>query len=117
MLKMLPALAALAAAAAIVTPTVSQAQETRSERVTYADLDLASGAGQARLQDRIAFAAKSVCDAGSYTDVVMMPLVRACRSSAIASAQPAFSAAVAAATGRHGTVTVLDGASLVVTRK
>jgi UrcA family protein len=117
MLKMLPALAALAAATALVTPTVSQAQEARSERVTFADLDLASGAGQARLQNRIAFAAKNVCDAGRFTDIGMMPLVLACRDDAIAGAQPAFKAAVAAAADHRGTVTVLDGASLVVTRK
>jgi UrcA family protein len=117
MLKMLPALAAITAAAALVVPTVSQAQETRSERVTYADLDLASNAGQARLQNRIAFAARSVCDAGSYTDIGMMPIVLACRSDAIAGAQPSFKAAVAAAVDHRGTVTVLDSASLVVTRK
>lgn len=116
MLKMLPALVAVAAAAALVTPTVSQAQDTRSERVSYADLDLATGAGQAQLQRRIGFAAKSVCDAGSYTDLTMMPIVRACRQSAISGAQPAYHAAVAAAEHR-GTVTVLDTASLIVTRK
>jgi UrcA family protein len=117
MLKMLPALAAMTAAAALVVPTVSQAQDTRSERVTYADLDLASNVGQARLQTRIAFAAKSVCDAGAYTDIAMMPIVRECRSDAIAGAQPAFKAAVAAAQDHRGTVTVLDSASLIVTRK
>lgn len=116
MLKMLPALAAFAAAATLVTPTVSQAQETRSERVSYADLDLATGAGQVQLQRRIGFAAKSVCDAGSYTDLAMMPIVLACREAAISDAQPAFHAAVASAEHR-GTVTVLDTASLVVTRK
>ena len=117
MLKMLPALAALATAVTLLVPTVSQAQETRSARVTYGDLDLTSSAGQGRLQHRIAFAAKSVCDAGSYTDIGMMPIVLACRNEAIAGAQPAFKAAIAAATDRRGTVTVLDGASLVVTRK
>ena len=116
MLKMLPALAALAAASTLLVPTVSQAQDTRSERVTYGDLDLASSAGQGRLQARIAFAARSVCDAGSYTDIGMMPLVLACRSDAIAGAQPAFKAAIGAAEHR-GTVTVLDSASLIVTRK
>jgi len=117
MLKMLPALAAVAAATALLTPTVSQAQDTRSKRVTYADLDLASSAGQDRLRTRIAFAAKSVCDAGSYTDIGMMPLELACRDEAIAGAQPAFKAAVAAASDHRGTVTVLESASLVVTRK
>ena len=117
MMKMLPALAAVATAAALLVPTASQAQDTRSERVTYADLDLASSAGQGRLRARIAFAAKNVCDAGRYNDMTMMPLVLACRSDAIASAQPAFKTAVAMATEHRGTVTVLDTASLVVTRK
>jgi hypothetical protein len=46
----------------------------------------------------------------------MAPLVLACRDGAIAGAEPAFKAAVAAAEHR-GTVTVLDSASLIVTRK
>ena len=40
MLKTLPALAALAAATALVVPTVSQAAEQNSVRVSYADLNL-----------------------------------------------------------------------------
>jgi UrcA family protein len=112
MLKTIPAFAALLVTSALVTPTVTQAQETRSARVSYADLNLASSAGQGRLQSRIAFAAWSVCDAGSYTDVVLMPIVQTCRSGAIAAAQPAYEAAVASA--RHGTVEVLGSAALIV---
>jgi UrcA family protein len=84
--------------------------------VTYGDLDLASSAGQGRLQQRIVIAAHSVCDPGNLSDMTMTKIVLACRSDAIGGAQPAFQTAVAAAEHR-GTVDVLDGASLVVTRK
>ncbi len=114
MLKMLPALAALAAASALLVPTVSKAQDTRSTRVSYADLDLASAAGQDVLQKRIAYGAMIVCDGGFY-DATEMPLALACRSDAIAGAEPAFKAAVAAAT-LHPSVTVGVGAALIVSR-
>jgi UrcA family protein len=116
MLKFMSAMAAVAVAATLVVPTVSQAQDTRSTRVHYADLDLASNAGQTALQRRIAFAARIVCENGDARDLTMAPLVLACRDGAIAGAEPAFKAAVAAAEHR-GTVTVLDSASLIVTRK
>ena len=64
MLKTLPALAALAVATALVVPTVSQAAETTSVRVSYADLNLGTDFGQNRLQRRIAFAASQVCGTG-----------------------------------------------------
>ena len=115
MVKLLPALAALTAATALVFPTVSQAQDARSARVSYADLDLASKAGQDRLQHRIGYAAIGVCDPADNVDMEYLLVVRECRTGAIASAQPAFHAAVAAAE-RRGTVTVLDTASLVVSR-
>ena len=44
-----------------------------------------------------------------------MSIGKACRSGAIAGAQPAFEEAVANA--RHGTVTVLGASSLIVTAK
>lgn len=112
MLKTFSAVAALLVTSALVTPTVTDAQETRSARVSYADLNLASSAGQAQLQRRIAFAARGVCDDGGYTDFIMMPIVLSCRNAAMAMAQPAYEAAVASA--RHGTVEVLDGAALIV---
>lgn len=115
MVKMLPALAALTVATALVVPTVSQAQDTRSARVSYADLDLASNVGQDRLQRRIVYAAKSVCETADVLDLDFTAVVKECRTDAIAGAQPAFHEAVAAAE-RRGTVTVLDTASLVVSR-
>jgi UrcA family protein len=113
MLKTLPALAALLAASALLTPTVSQAAEAGYVRVSYADLNLATDFGQDRLQRRIAFAAETVCGPADHRDVPFTQRVRECRSGTIADAQPAYQAAVNAT--RHGTVEVLDGAALIIT--
>lgn len=114
MLKTFSALAALAAASAIVVPTVSNAEQILSVRVPYSDLNLASRAGQDTLTSRISGAAKYVCE-GDLNTIDAISAVFACRSDAVASAQPAYRAAVAEAT-RHGTVTVLESASLVVAK-
>jgi len=113
MLKTLPALAALAAAAALVVPTVSQAAERTSARVSFADLNLGTNFGQHKLQRRIAFAAQTVCDPTDGIDRNFVRAVAECRSGAIADAQPAYRAAVAKAL--HPSVTVLEATSLVVT--
>jgi len=113
MLKTLPALAALAAATALVVPTISQAAERTSVRVSYADLNLATEFGQSKLQRRISFAAELVCDTTDPLNLGFARAVADCRGGAIAGAQPAFAAAVAAA--RHPSVTVLDATALVVT--
>jgi len=114
MLKTLSALASLVAASAIVVPTVSHAEDTRSVRVPYSDLNLASGLGQGTLRQRISTAARSVCD-GELPTVDFMPGAFACRADAIAAVRPAYEAAVAEAT-RHGTVTVLESAALIVAK-
>jgi UrcA family protein len=113
MLKTFPALAALLVASAFVAPTVSQAADTNSVRVSYADLNLASDSGRDSLQSRIAFAAETVCGPADHRDVPFTQDVRECRVNTIADAQPAFQAAVNSA--RHGTVEVLDGAALIIT--
>jgi UrcA family protein len=113
MLKTLPALAALAVAAALVVPTVSQAAERTSARVSYADLNLGTNFGQHKLQRRIAFAAETVCDPTDRIDLNFVRAVAECRSGAIADAQPAYQAAVARAL--HPSVTVLEATALVVT--
>ena len=113
MMKTLPALAALVAASALLTPTVSQAAETDSVRVSYADLNLATGFGQDRLQTRIAFAAETVCGPADHRDVPFAQKVRECRTNTIADAQPAYQEAVNSV--RRGTVEVLDGAALIIT--
>jgi len=113
MFKTFPALAALAVASALLVPTVSQAEDQTSVRVTYADLDLAKSIGQQRLQHRIAFAAERVCGVADARDLNYTRAVGDCRSETVAVAQPAFQMAVARAL--HPSVTVLEAASLVVT--
>jgi UrcA family protein len=112
MLKTLPAVAALVVASALVVPTVSQAAEQDSVRVTYADLNLASDFGQQRLQGRIAFAASVVCGPADHRDVPFLQAVGECRTATIADAQPSYQAAIRSA--RHGEVEVL-GAALIIT--
>ena len=112
MVKTLPALAALVVASALVMPTVSQAAEQNSVRVTYADLNLATNFGQQRLQGRIAFAASVVCGPADHRDIPFIEAVGECRTATIADAQPAYQAAIASA--RHGEVEVL-GAALIIT--
>jgi UrcA family protein len=112
MLKALPALAALAIASALVIPTVSGAAEKSSVRVPFADLNLTTGVGRTKLQHRVAFAARLVCDTASPLDLKFEREVEGCRNGAIAAAQPAITAAIGNA--RHPSVEVLDGAALIV---
>ncbi len=114
MLKAIPMAAALVAAAALVVPTVSRAADANSVRVSYADLNLASNAGQRSLQRRIIFAARIVCELEDSREVSVAIATNRCRSGAIASAQPAFEAAIASS--RHGVVLVGEGAALIVSR-
>lgn len=109
-MKIIPALASLIVASTLVVPTVSLANESRSARVSYADLNLGSALGQHTLQRRISFAARTVCDIEDSRELALATATNLCRSDAIASAQPAYDAAVSAAL--HGTVTV--GAALIV---
>ena len=113
MLKTITAFAAVIAATTLVLPTVAQAAEPNSVRVTYADLNLASQLGQQTLQHRIVRAARIVCVYDDGRDVDLNIETNACRSDAIARTQPDYAAAVNSA--RRGSVTVLDAASLIVT--
>lgn len=113
MLKLIPALGALALSAILLVPTATQAEETNSVRVSYGDLDLASIVGRQKLQHRIASAAKSVCDTADVRDLAMADAIRECRATAIADAQPAYQAAVEQML--HPSVTVLGATALVVT--
>jgi len=115
MLKTLPALAALAIASALVIPTVSTAAERTSVRVSYADLNLTTGFGQNKLQHRVAFAARLVCDTASPLDLKFQREVDGCRSDTIAAAQPAIVAAISKS--RHPSVEVLDGAALIISSR
>jgi UrcA family protein len=113
MFKAISALGAVALASLFIAPTVSQAEETNSVRVSYADLNLSSGTAQQTLQRRIAGAARTVCVIEDSREIALRTATNACRSDAIASAQPAYEMAVAAA--RRGTVIVGAGAALIVT--
>ena len=113
MLKTIPALAALGISAALLIPTLSQAAESRSVRVSYADLNLASDAGANSLERRITFAARVACQIEDSKMMGVQATTDLCRSDAIEGARPAYEAAVAAA--RHGTVTVGGAAALIVT--
>jgi UrcA family protein len=121
MLKSLVALGAVAAASALLVPTVVFANpmsanddvEHVSKAVQYGDLNLAEAKGVYRLKRRINYAAEAVCGTPRSLDIQFNTAPRRCISGAVASAQPAFDAAVAAA--RNPTVTVTYGASLIVT--
>jgi UrcA family protein len=115
MLKTISAVAALVIASALVAPTVSQAAEANSVRVSYADLNLATNFGQTKLQRRITYAARLVCDTADPRDLKFVRATAECRDGAVADAQPAYLAAVKAA--RHGTVEVLDGAALIISAR
>ncbi len=115
MQKTITAFAAVFVATSLVLPTVSQAAEPNSVRVSYADLNLASAPGQQILEHRIVRAAKIVCIYDDGKDVDLALETNACRSDAIAGARPAYAAAVNAA--RRGSVTVMDAAALIVTAR
>lgn len=113
MLKTVAAFAAVVAATALVAPTVGQAQELASATVSYADLQLASPAGQTVLMRRINHAAEDVCEVGISREYGRVHAAELCRVGAVADARPAYFAAIESAT--HGTVTVLDSSALIVT--
>ena len=92
MLKTISALAALAVASALVAPTVSQAEEPNSVRVSFADLNLASNIGQHTLQRRITGAARTVCVIEDSRELALSSATKASRSDAIASARPELAA-------------------------
>ena len=115
MLKTFPALAALGVAAALVLPTAGNADEMDVVRVPYGDLNLIASPDQARLQQRIVFAAEVVCGTADHRDVPFLQKVGECRRATVADAQPAVQAAINRA--RHPSVTILDAAALVVTAR
>ena len=101
------ALAATACAAAALSLTsapaaatdITVATETITVRVSYADLNLATAQGRARLNRRIAGAARSICGNFFPADLEMAALVQTCRADAIASAR--LPAAYASNDGRR----------------
>lgn len=119
MLKALSVVGAVAVAAVLLIPTVSLASrvsedqtQSRSATVSFGDLNLASQTGVDRLQTRIHGAARQVCGISAPAPLTEVKFNRDCYNGAVASAQPGFDEAVAAA--RHGVVIVGAGASLIV---
>jgi len=60
------------------------APETRI--VSYADLDLSSAAGRARLEQRVGAAVRAVCGRAAPTDLNGLAQVQACRDETLADA-------------------------------
>jgi UrcA family protein len=121
MLKAISALGAIAVAAVLLIPTASIASpasatddaEHVSATVYYADLNLAHASGAYALKRRVNYAAETLCGTPASLELQFNTVSRRCISGAVASAQPAVDAALAAA--RRGTVTVTYGAALTLT--
>jgi UrcA family protein len=114
MTKAIPAFGALVVALALIVPTVSQAAQTNSVRVSYADLNLASPSGANVLERRIASAARVVCEIEDSRELALATATMTCRDQAVSDAQPAFNAALLAA--RNPSVTVLPMSIAVTAR-
>ena len=114
MTKAIPAFGALVLALALIVPTVSQAAQSNSVRVSYADLNLASPTGANILEKRISLAARVVCEIEDSRELALATATTTCRNQAVSDAQPAFNAALLSA--RNPSVTVLP-MSLAVTAR
>ena len=77
------------------------------EYVRYGDLNLASAAGQARLESRIASAIDNVCPAGFALDLNAAAQSNACKVSALADARSQMDEAIAQA--RSGQLALAGG--------
>jgi UrcA family protein len=96
-------------AALLAAPAV--AQDAPQMRVSYADLDLTTAAGAARLDRRIEAAADAMCRAGDGRDLVMNMKARACAKAAIASAEAPVREALAAARSERQLASLKDTAA------
>ena len=119
MLKAISALGAVAVASALLVPTASLAssmggEEIVSASVSFADLNLSHSGDVAALQYRIKGTAQSLCGGSFRYELVNGVGRKACVIGAVASAQPAFDAAVGAA--RRGSV-IITGSSLIITAR
>ena len=119
MLKAFSALGAIAVASVLLVPTASLAStidgaELVTASVSYADLNLGQAGDVESLRYRIKGTAQSLCGSSFHYEMVNIGR-RVCVSDAVASAQPAFDAAVAAA--RRPSVIISTGASLIVTAR
>ena len=83
--------ASLFAAATVLggtaAPALAAPPEPQTRAVGYADLNLASPAGRARLAQRIDAAARAVCGWAAPTDLNGLDQVQQCRAEAVADAE------------------------------
>jgi len=118
MLKAITALGAIAVASALFVPTASLASPMDAELVTasvyYGDLNLSHQGDVNALRYRIKGTAQSLCGSSFRYELVNGVGRKVCVTDAVASAQPAFDAAVGAA--RRGSVTII-GSSLIVSAR
>jgi UrcA family protein len=106
----------VAATTAPASARTSDVDEPNAIRIAYADLNLATDAGQKALRYRIEHAARTVCGfVDSRDTAVLWTATVACRRGAFERARPAYEAAVEHA-GDHAGV-ALSSAFLIVTSR
>lgn len=89
-----------------MTPVHAETTSPRSMLVSYADLDLKSDSGQARLKKRIAFAAETVCGPADTFNYQSRMATAACETDAIASANRGMVEVFADASAGGGSIRV-----------
>lgn len=100
--------AAALANIAVAVPAHAAEPQAPTAMVRYADLDLATAKGAARLGHRVRAAAETVCGSADVRDLARMAPVQRCRAAAIVDAAPQIAAAIESA--RNGTkVAAADG--------
>ena len=85
----------------LATPALAASPAGNSTVVHYSDLNLATENGQAALNRRVAKAADNVCWQADGPTLTDHEQYAACRSTALASAQPKLNAVIASARSDH----------------
>ncbi len=98
-MKALPIIAAMIAATLVTAPANAASDNIPTRVVRYADLNLATAAGQATLNRRIVNAARAVCAADNNPDLRARQAANKCYRTAIASANRQAEIAVANSRG------------------
>ena len=109
----LGAVAALANVA-VALPAHAAEPQAPTASVRYADLDLATPDGVARLDRRIRVAVSAVCGTADIRDLSRAALVRQCRDNAMTGAAPQIASAIERA--RDGTQVASAASLRVATR-
>ena len=96
-MKAILAAAAVFASGTLLTPTVACAQQPESvtAQVDYSDLDLASAAGQRRLEARVGRAVRQLCAEDGERGLRARSREKACMADATASAERELGLALA----------------------